>query len=454
MDLRLAPPGSAVARRTWQVLILTIVLGERLMGQTTDLHAAQRALDRGDYKRAEEVYRTFMSSGPASAELLNNLGIALHLQGKSSEAIAVLRRALRLKEMPGTLALLGLSYCRLRQFDDAVPILERAKRYFADSNVLSVLGPCYLDAGEPLDGVLVYKELVKREIAPADENMVNLARANFRASKHFLGLLESAPGNKEYMGAIQAARQNSSPDARGAFAVALRNAPYLRLDMGVEELGKLLRKHPNDPALLYMLGVVCGEEAMQNFLLCRSLYAGSVGVRRLHAEILASQGRHEEAVAEYEALIRASSTASGVHYDLAMLYHKSGAWDKALREFELEQLAHPEDEQAVAGISECLLRLERYEALNRHLKPITAAKEPPEWALLDAASAAQALGRLDDAIRYLRQATLHYPDSPTVHYRLSRLYSLTGQPDLARQEGAVFSRLKGYQDVRRGPEER
>ena len=59
-----------------------------------------------------------------------------------------------------------------------------------------------------------------------------------------------------------------------------------------------------------------------------------------------------------------------------------------------------------------------------------------------------------DAIRYLRQATLHYPDSPTVHYRLSRLYSLTGQPDLARQEGAVFSRLKGYQDVRRGPEER
>lgn len=444
MDLRLAPPGSGVACQACQVLILTTVLAARLMGQTPDSQAAQRALDRGDYKKAEELYRTLLGSDPASPELLNNLGVALDVQGKSSQAIALFRRALRIKEMPGTLALLGLSYCKLRQFEDAAPILRRAKSYFADSNVLSVLGPCYLDAGEPLDAVLVYQKLVQREVPPADENMVNLARANFRASKHFLGLLESAPGNKEYLEAIEAARQNSSPDARGAMAVALREAPYLRPDMGVEELGNLLLKHPNDPALLYVLGVVCGEEAMRNFLLCQNRYAGSVGVRRLHAEILASQGHHEEAVAEYEALIRAASTPSGVHHDLAMLYRKSGAWDKALREFELEQQAAPEDERAMVGISECLLRLERYEALNRHLEPITAAKEPPEWALLDAASAAQALGRLNNAIRYLHEATLHYPESPTVHYRLGQLYRLTGRSDLARKENAVFSRLKGY----------
>jgi tetratricopeptide (TPR) repeat protein len=422
-----------------------------LVGETPDPSAAQKALDRGDYKGAEKLYRALVGSGPASPELLSNLGIALHLQGKSSEAIAMFRRSLRIKEMPGTLALLGLSYCKLRQFDDAAPILQSAKRSFADSSVLSVLGPCYLEAGEPLDAVLVYKELVKRDVPPADENMVNLARANFRASKHFLGLLESAPGNKEYMLAIEAARHNSSLDARGAFTVALRNAPYISLDTGVEELGKLLLKHPNDPALLYVLGVVCGEEAMQNFMDCQSRYAGSVAVRRLHAEMLASRGRHAEAVAEYEALIRSSSTPSGVHHDLAMLYRQRGAWDKALREFELEQRAAPEDESAAVGISECLLRLGRFEALRQHLKPITMAKEPPEWALLDAASAEKELGRLDDAIRYLRQATLHYPESATAHYRLSRLYRLAGRKDLARQEDAAFSRLKGYQKVAQEP---
>jgi tetratricopeptide (TPR) repeat protein len=455
LDLRLALPGSVVARRAWQISILTIVLATRGMGQTPDPSAAQTALDRGDYQRAEELYRALADSGVSSPEVLSNLGITLHLQGKSSEAIKVFGRALRLKELPGTLALLGLSYCRLQQFDDAIPILQRAKRYFADSNVLSVLGPCYLDAGEPLDAVLVYKELVKRAVPPADENLANLARANFRASKHFLGLLEKVPGNKEYLGAIETARQNSSPDARGAFAVALRNAPYLSVDAGVEELGKLLLKHPTDPALLYVLGVVCGEQAMQDFRLSQSRYAGSVGVRRLYAEMLASRGRYEEAIVEYESLIQSSSAPSGVHHDLALLYRRRGDWDKALLEFELEQRAAPDDERAVVGISECLLRLERYEALSRHLRPITLTKEPPEWALLDAATAAKELGRVDDAIGYLRQATLHYPDSPTVHYRLGRLYRLAGRKDLARQEDAIFSRLKDYQkNIPKEPEGR
>ncbi len=171
--------------------------------------------------------------------------------------------------------------------------------------------------------------------------------------------------------------------------------------------------------------------------------------------MLASRGRYEEAIVEYESLIQSSSAPSGVHHDLALLYRRRGDWDKALLEFELEQRAAPDDERAVVGISECLLRLERYEALSRHLRPITLTKEPPEWALLDAATAAKELGRVDDAIGYLRQATLHYPDSPTVHYRLGRLYRLAGRKDLARQEDAIFSRLKDYQkNIPKEPEGR
>ena len=368
--------------------------------------------------------------------------MALHYQGKSSEAIQVFEKALRLKEMPVSLALLGLNYCKLRDNDRAVRILHRAKRYFADTAILSILGPCYLDVGEPLDAVLVYQELLDRRASPADENLTYFARASVRASKHFLALVEKAPRNQDYVHAIEQARQNSSPDAHAAFAAALKNAPYLRPGMSIQEMASLLPQHGNDAALMYILGVVCGEQAMQAFLLCEKQYPDSVAVRRLRAEMLASQGRYDEAVASYRVLADLPHPPPGVHHDLGMLYRKTGEWDKALGEFQQQQRTQPDDERSAVGISECLLRLGRFAELKQHLKPIAAGPSPPEWALLDLSSAEQELGNLDGATQCLQLAARQDPTSQTVHYRLSRLYSLAGRQDLAAQETKTFQKLK------------
>jgi tetratricopeptide (TPR) repeat protein len=427
----------------WGLSAIAVLLATTLWAQGVDPKEAQSALDRGEYRRAEALYRSLLEEGPPSAELLNNLGLALQLQGKSSEAIQVFRRALRLKELPSTLALLALNYCKLRQFEDAAPVLSRARRYLPDTNVLEALGACYLEAGNSLEAVHVYEELVKQGVPPPDENAVDLARAYFWASKDLLEQLERTPGNQVYMRAIQAARENASPDARGAFGAAMRSAPYLKADMSVPELEKALATHPNDPALQYVLGVICGEQAMRTFWECQQRYADSVAVRRLHAEMLAVASRRDEAIAEYKALLARSSSAFGLHYDLATLYSKTGDWEKALEEFTLQRRAAPDDERAVAGISESLLRLERFEELRRYLQPLIATKDPPAWALRDAASAAEELGMRDSAIRYLRRAVVLNPDNPTLRYRLSRLYSLNGQPEEARRELAVFRRLKG-----------
>jgi tetratricopeptide (TPR) repeat protein len=241
--------------------------------------------------------------------------------------------------------------------------------------------------------------------------------------------------------------------------------------MNIEELGNLLPNHLDDAALLYVIGVLAGEDAMRTFLLCQERYASSAAVRRLHAEMLASQGRDEEAIREYQMLI-ASGTATSLplrpegnaektkitasfenskgtaslmpefYHDLAMLYRKRGEWDKALQAFEQERKSGPDDERAQVGISECLLKQNRYDELLNHLQPILNADHPPEWALLDAASAEQNLGQTERAIRYLRQLASLYPQNSAAHYRLSRLYSATNRTDLAKQEIDVFRRLK------------
>jgi len=203
-----------------------------------------------------------------------------------------------------------------------------------------------------------------------------------------------------------------------------------------------LPQHGNDAALLYVLGVVCGEQAMQSFLLCERQYPNSVSVRRLRAEMLTSQGRYDEAVAAYRVLADLPHPPPGLHHDLGMLYRKTGEWDKALGEFQQQQCAQPDDERSAVGISECLLRLGRFAELKQHLKPIAAAPSPPEWALLDLSAAEQELGNLDDATYCLQLAARQDPASQRVHYRLSRLYRLAGHQDLAAQEARTFQKLK------------
>jgi tetratricopeptide (TPR) repeat protein len=412
-------------------------------GLAADPEAARQALARGDFRAAEAIYRELLSAGEPSAELWSNLGLALHSQGRSSEALGAFRRSLKIRETPAALALIGLEYCRLGQFEQADDILRRARRYWNDAEVLKTLAPCYLDAGEPLDAVRIYERLVRQ--APEGENFAGLARANFRASREFLKRLEKTPDSEPYVKAIRAARGASSPDARGAFPTALEKAPYLKPNLGMDEMSELLAAHPNDPSLFYVLGVVCGEQGMGTLLYCREKYASSPAVRRLNAEILASQGQDEAALAEYGALLRDAEQPGGLHYEIAMLYRKRGAWDKALAEFRLERQALPDDERAQVGIAESLLQLRRYEELAAHLKPVLEVKEAPEWALLDAATAAQGRGRPEEAIAYLKRLADQNPENWTTHYRLSRLYAITGRPELARRELALFRKFKRYQ---------
>jgi len=47
------------------------------------------ALASGDYRRAENIYREELKRFPRSASLLTNLGIAVQMQGRSSEAISL-----------------------------------------------------------------------------------------------------------------------------------------------------------------------------------------------------------------------------------------------------------------------------------------------------------------------------------------------------------------------------
>jgi Flp pilus assembly protein TadD len=181
---------------------------------------------------------------------------------------------------------------------------------------------------------------------------------------------------------------------------------------------------------------------MQAYVRCEEQFPASPWIRKLRADMLAAEGRTAEAVAELKTLIQASAPIPDLNYEVAMLYRRSGAFEEALQYFRRQGAASPHDERVAVGISACLLRLARYKELRTHLAPIGREIEPPEWALLDLASAEDKLGNPEGALRPLLQASKLYPKNPTVHFRLAGVYRRLNRQELADKEIKLFYQLK------------
>ena len=112
---------------------------------------AKSALDRGDYKLAENLYRTALRTSPNSPELLANLGLTLRMEGRDGEAEHTLKQALHLKYLPLAYALLAVERCRTRDLEGAKPMIDRLIRENgSDETIMAIVAPCYMEEDEPL----------------------------------------------------------------------------------------------------------------------------------------------------------------------------------------------------------------------------------------------------------------------------------------------------------------
>src|SRR6266446_1024020 len=120
------------------LLILIILHGALSLGQTVDgqklpseatrlMAEAQAAEAREDWKAAEQSYLGMIRLAPAWAEVLVNLAAVYNREGKTAEAIDVLKRAAQLNPNLVEAQLnLGVTYFKTARYGDAVTSLRRA----------------------------------------------------------------------------------------------------------------------------------------------------------------------------------------------------------------------------------------------------------------------------------------------------------------------------------------
>ncbi len=403
---------------------------------------ARRALDQGDYVSAEQLYRRALSRNPRSFEALNNLGIALYLQGKRSEAIRYFQLALKQRYDLGTFAFLAAAKCETRDVDGARPMLAQiGVQSIVNPRVLALIAPCFVKSGDPVSAIRAYEALRKSGQIADDELLIRLANAYLAATRVFFERLQKARRSEAFVRALQQARDSGSTNARVAFPLAVQQSPFLRANITFRPAVDLLTKHPKDASLLYVLAVLSGEQAMDLVLKCEETYGNSPWLEQFRAEMLANQGREEEAKITYERLVERRPDLPGLRSDLADLYRKHGDWEKALALFRQEEAANESDEHAAAGVSESLLELGRYGELKSYLEPKMRKSRVPLWARLDLSSAHQKLGDPGEAIKILLAGEREDPSSKTIHYRLMRLYAQVGEMTSAEREKHLFERV-------------
>jgi tetratricopeptide (TPR) repeat protein len=391
------------------------------------------ALQHGDYLSAEMLYRQALRQNPDSPELLSDLGIALQLQGRSTDAIHAFEQALKLKRLPRTYALLAEEKCKIRDLDGARPMLNRIIRdYAGDAGIIAVVAPCYLDLNESVDSVKAYTVLLRDKSYPHDLSFIQLSKSYLAASQYFVTRLRERSDGKAYITALGQA--STSGDPQSAFPMAQRASPNFHPDLGFDAVLTIWHQHEDDPALLYQLAVLSGEQSMQQIELCSQQYPDSPYLAQLRLQMLVERGREDEAVSGFEELLHSHPELPDLRYDLGMLYRKQRQWEKALAVFYQELDANPQEERAAARVSEALEQMTRWQELRDFLAPRMQKKSPALWASLDFARALEHLGENREAMHVLATALASYPSSKEVHWRLLHLYRVSGDMQKASAE--------------------
>jgi superkiller protein 3 len=416
--------------------------------QPSLLDQAKQAMEAQQYAAAEADYRKALAEDPNSAPLLTDLGLSLQMQGRSAEAMRYYSMALKLRYTPETYALLAEEKCRMGELDEAKPMLDKLFRNERQNlRVASTVAPCYLDIDEPVESAILYQSLVASADYPRDLALVQLGKSYMRSGQMFAALLSKSPDGEPYLAALRQASSQGSDGARSAFAHAEKQSPNFSARLSWSEAVARWRQHPDDTALLYLLSVLSAEEGMKQIEACSEQFPASPYVEEFHADMLADQGRAEEAQSEYEHLMREHPDLSELRYNLGLLHEKRQEWEAAANAFRRQLEAFPRDERAAAHLSRCLLEMQQYAALREFLKPRMSAPHPPQWASLNLAEVEQKLGNTAAAIAILSAAE-HEPNADKlVHYRLMHLYTIAGRSADAKREFALFQAASKSQQI-------
>lgn len=216
------------------------------------------------------------------------------------------------------------------------------------------------------------------------------------------------------------------------------DAPYDSLDF----LAVLVRDFPNDPEVLYAVTHAFSDLSLRASQDLVKEAPFSYQVHELNAEALETQGKWDEAAAEYRKIIDINPLLPGIHARLGRVLlsvpqPSADAVAQAKQAFEDELVIDPNNATAEYALGEIATNEGDTTAAIRHFTRATKIDSGFAEAYLGLGTALVAQKQFVEAIPPLEAYEKLAPDSPTGHYELALAYNGVGRKDDANREAAL-----------------
>jgi tetratricopeptide (TPR) repeat protein len=217
-----------------------------------------------------------------------------------------------------------------------------------------------------------------------------------------------------------------------------------QIDAAVNALLWLNREFPSDPDVLYVTTHAFSDLSTRAALQLANTAPFSVQAHELNAEAPESQGKWDEAAAEYNLMLKQQPDMPGIHYRLGRIILSKPATpttpDDARNEFQTELKIDPNNAGAEYVLGELSRQAQQWDDAIEHFSRASKLDANFANAFLALGLSLNSAGRYAEAIAPLETEVKLQPANPTGHYQLTIAYRKAGRKEDAEREMALFQK--------------
>jgi tetratricopeptide (TPR) repeat protein len=317
-----------------------------------------------------------------------------------------------------------------KDYAGAEKIYRQASRATPDDpEILKRLGAVCLTELKYDDSIQVLQQILKR--APRYPEVNRLLGISY------YGLNRFADAERSFNEELTA----NPKDREARYYLALDLSALGRQREAIRQLETLVADDPKDAAALYQLTLYYKSAAEETGRRLNELDPDSEWTHALHAQVLQDEMRFDDAIREYDEVLRKSPNFPGIHFGLGQAYWTKKDSEHAVEQLQLALQEDPNQPLANYYIADILTDQKLFAEAIPHLQIAVAAYPQMSRAYFLLGKCYAGTDALQQSLAAFNKALQLDSTSKDVHYQLYQLYARLGEKNESQKHYALFEQL-------------